>query len=166
MLDAGPDAHRRQLGVDDRREVEAVSEHRVDRVLGLDDLDLHAEVGTPRAQVASSARQQARGQGREGADAHGRPAGARRLANLLLGTPCGVEQGGRPGEQQLAGGRGMHAACVTIQQPDADDRLQARDVLGDRGLRVAQDGGRVAERPPQRDLTKRRQELEIEHHEP
>ena len=166
VLDAGSHAHRRQLGVDDRRESRRSASIASIASSGSMTLTSSGRSGrrARRSRVAPGSRPAARVANAPMRTR--RPAGARRLADLLLGTARGVEQRRGPGEQQLAGGRGMHAACVAIQQPDADDGLQARDVLGDRGLRVAQDGGRVAEGPPQRDLTKRRQELEIEHHEP
>ena len=168
VLDAGAHAHRQQLGVDDRREVEAVRRaSRRSRRSGSSTLTSRRRSGrrARRSRVAPGSRPAA-----SVANAPmrtvGRPVPAG-LAHVLLGAARGVQQ--RAAAQVSSSspaGVGMHAPRVAVQQPHADRGLQARDVLGDRGLRVAQDGGRVAERAPQRDLTERRQQLEIEHHGP
>ena len=67
-------------------------------------------------------------------------------------------------EEDLAGlGEGDRAwATGALDQPEPDDPLERRDLLGDRRLRVAEILGGLAERPLVRDRLERDEMAEIE----
>jgi len=73
-------------------------------------------------------------------------ADAGRGVHLLLRAARAVEQQRRVAHQHLPGGRERHAARITLEQPRPEAALEPGDVLGDRGLREVQRGGRLGER--------------------
>ena len=133
-------------------------------VHGLAQNDLDAGMGL--GEAAQQRRKDACADALEGSDAE--PAGVacleRQHVRLRREQPCvdriGVTEEDLPGLGQRDGA----GATGPLDEAKADDPLESRDLLRDRGLRIAETLGGLAERAHVRDRLERHQMTQVETH--
>jgi len=133
------------------------------RVLGLGLLERHLDAGVRRAHARERAGHERCAARRERHDPHASGAQAGDRGHLLLGRREPREHGLGVLHERAAGVREPDAAAEPRDQRRADLGLQARDVVRDRGLRVAERPGGRRHGPLARHRSEHLQAPHVEH---
>ena len=129
--------------------------------LGLHERQLDARVRL--AQPGQRAREQRRAAGRERGEPHTARPQAGDRGHLLLSRVQAAEHRIRVLDERRTGIREPDAAAGSREQGGADLVLEAGDVVGDRGLGVAERPRRRRQRPPRGDGPEHLQAADVEH---
>jgi hypothetical protein len=139
------------------------SAQRVERLGVLEDAHRDVGLGMRGAQLGQRRRHDARGGAGERADAQARALHPGRRQDLGLGQAQLGEDRLGVAQQDLTGRRQRHAARVAHEQARAELALEARDLLGDRGLGEREGGRGIGERAARGDLAKNGEQARVEH---